>query len=69
MMELSRDELRILTEQSVDPTGWGPVTRPFDNAELNDSELRQRIISRNRNEQPTYLLRLEYDRRLRQRGQ
>ena len=56
------------THASVDPKPLGPVVRIYDNVELTDEELRQRIEERNRQGKPTYLLRLEYERRLRQRG-
>ena len=65
---LSREELNQMTKASVDPKGFGPVTRPHDNADLTDSELRQSILDRNAAQKPTYLLRSEYERRLRQRG-
>jgi hypothetical protein len=64
---LSRDELANFTQRSVDPTPWGRVTRDGMNANLTDSELTSRIQQRNAEGKPTYLLRLEYQRRLGQR--
>jgi hypothetical protein len=67
-MSLSRNELNRLTGDSVDPTGFGPVRSHFENVDLTDEELVQRIKERNRVRKPTYKLRLEYERRLKQRG-
>jgi hypothetical protein len=67
-MSLSRDELNRLTRNSADPTGVGPVLSHFENVDLTDGELLQRIEERNRDNKPTYKLRLEYERRLKQRG-
>lgn len=67
-MSLSRDELNQLTAGSVDPAGWGPVRSHFENVNLTDEQLVQRIKGRNRERKPTYKLRLEYERRLKQRG-
>gem|GEM_PF-2472298 len=67
-MSLSRNELNCLTANSVDPTGWGPVRSHFENVDLTDEELVQRIKERNRAGKPTYKLRLEYERRLKQRS-
>lgn len=66
--QLSREELERFTRESVDPHPWGNVQRPFDNVGLSDGELRRRIIERNRERKPSYLLRMEYERRLTQRG-
>lgn len=65
---LSRKDLENLTNASVDPTGWGPVRRTNDNEGLSDVELRRKIVDRNLEGKPTYLLRLEYERRLEERG-
>ena len=65
---LSREELQIFTLNSVDPVPRGVISRPFHNTEISDNELRKRIIERNKSGKPTYLLRMEYDRRLKQRG-
>jgi hypothetical protein len=65
---LSRDELAKLTEGSVDPSPLGRITRPHDNVELTDEELRVKIEDRNAQRKPTYLLRMEYERRLHQRN-
>jgi hypothetical protein len=67
-MSLSKDEIKRFTSDSVDPTGWGPVRSHFENVGLTDAELVQRIKARNRAGKPTYKLRLEYKRRLKQRG-
>jgi hypothetical protein len=67
-LQLSREELERFTRESVDPHSWGNVQRPFDNVGLSDGELRRRIIERNRERKPSYLLRMEYERRLTQRG-
>ena len=67
-MSLSRDELNQLTRNSVDPTGFGPVRSHFENVNLTDEQLRQSIEQRNQAGKPTYKLRLEYERRLKQRG-
>jgi hypothetical protein len=67
-MSLSRDELNRLTRNSVDPTGFGPVRSHFENVNLTDEQLIQTIEERNRERKPTYKLRLEYERRLKQRG-
>lgn len=64
---LSREELDRFTGKSKDPEPRGLITRPNDNVDLTDEELRSRIIERNP-DKPTYLLRREYERRLRQRG-
>ena len=63
-MRLSHEELSDMTRSSVDPVGLGPVTRPFDNSDLPEGELRRRILQRNAARKPTYLLRLEYKHRL-----
>lgn len=65
---ISREELDKFTQESVDPNALGPIRRPFDNVELTDDELVARIKERNREGKPTYLLRMEYERRLRHRG-
>lgn len=67
-MVLSREQLDKLTRDSVDPTPLGSVRRPFDNVDLTDDDLVRTIEERNSQRKPTYLLRLEYDRRLKQRG-
>jgi hypothetical protein len=67
-IQLSREELDKFTRESVDPKPLGPVQRSFHNVGLGDGELRRRIIERNRDRKPTYLLRMEYERRLGQRG-
>lgn len=64
---LSQAELDAFTAASVDPTPTGPIRRPFDNTGLSDAKLRQTIAQRNREGKPTYLLRMEYGRRLAQR--
>lgn len=66
-MLLSREDLDIYTSQCVDPTP-DEVCRPAHNVDLTDRELVERINSRNGANKPTYLLRMEYERRLRQRG-
>jgi hypothetical protein len=66
-MELSQDDLDILTRDAADPIPTGPIQRPFHNVEISDRELRRRIVERNRDHKPTYLLRMEYARRLAQR--
>ena len=65
--KLSRSKLANLTTHSVDPEPLGRITRDGMNSNLTDSELAQRIKSRNDLYKPTYLLRLEYNRRLNQR--
>lgn len=67
-MELSREELLKHTAQSIDPVPLGAITRPYDNVDLTDEELCCRIEKRNKEGKSTFLLRAEYDRRLRQRG-
>jgi urease accessory protein UreE len=67
-MPLSREELNTFTREAVDPTPEGPVRRTFDNVDLTDDELVRRIMERNEQRKPTFLLRLEYERRLGQRG-
>ncbi len=62
--ELSWKELYDLTQNSVDPKPFNTVRRSFDNANLSDSELVSRIQERNSQNKSTYLLRLEYERRL-----
>jgi len=63
---LSRNELDRFDNESVDPHGWGPVCRGDMNRELSDYEICRRIEERTEAGRPTYLLRLEYDRRLRE---
>jgi len=65
---LSREELRWFTSRSADPQPWGPIVRGDDNVHLTDEELRRRIEERIREGKPTALLRLEYERRLNERG-
>lgn len=62
--ELSQEELDRFTRESVDPQPINLVVRRFDNVGLSDSELRRRILERNQKGKLTYLLRLEYQRRL-----
>jgi len=65
---LSREELRELTVGSIDPNPTGRVVRRFNDVERTDEDLVAVIKSRNRAKKPTYLLRMEYARRLDQRG-
>lgn len=65
---LSKEELERLTNESVDPKPLGRITRPHDNVGLRDDELCSKIEERNSQGKPTYLLRMEYERRLHQRG-
>lgn len=65
---LSREELQRLTAGSVDPKPWGRITRPHDNVDLADDKLCSKIEERNSQRKPTHLLRMEYERRLLQRG-
>jgi hypothetical protein len=69
-MSLSRDELNRLTRESVDPTGFNPIspTGRFENVDVTDEQLVQTIERRNQARQPTFKLRFEYERRLKQRG-
>jgi len=62
--ELSHEELRRMTRESIDPHSLGRITRPHDNANLSNEELIRRIESRNAQGKPTFLLRTEYERRL-----
>lgn len=64
---LSRKELNEFDLKAVDRENTGEIRRPYDNADLTDSELRRRIIQRNEERKNTYLLRMEYGRRLYQR--
>lgn len=64
---LSRQEFLELTRNSADPQPRGRVTRDGMNRDLTDRELSSRIRHRNSEGKDTYLLRLEYNRRLRQR--
>jgi hypothetical protein len=71
-MALSREQLQSLTNGSVDPQSWGtdsetPMRSHTENGELSDEELVRRIEERS-GIKPTYKLRLEYERRLRERG-
>lgn len=66
-MELSKEGLDRLTRKSVDPSPRGTVVRKFHNVDLTDEDLVQRIEKRNKECKPTYLLRMEYQRRLNQR--
>jgi hypothetical protein len=73
MSPLSRDELNRLTRESVDPKGLSGTGRispagTIENVDLTDEQLVQTIEKRNKARQPTYKLRFEYERRLRQRG-
>ena len=65
---LSREELDAFTRDAVDPTPLGPIQRPYHNTGLSDRELRETIRARNAKGEPTYLLRMEYERRLGQRS-
>ena len=65
---LSETELDRFAAEAVDSSPHAPVRRVYDNVELSDGELRRQIAERNQKRLPTYLLRLEYRRRLRQRG-
>ena len=72
-MSLSRDRLKDLTNGSPDPSSWGtdsltPTRSYNENSGLSDDELESRIVARNALGKPTYKLRLEYERRLRERG-
>lgn len=64
---LTGQELDLFTKGSVDPDGWGPVRRDGMNRDLSDQDLRSTIAQRNEQGKPTYLLRLEYKRRLEER--
>jgi hypothetical protein len=64
-MPLSRDELDRFTRASVDPMPWGRIERPNENRHLTDDQLCREISERNGRREPTSLLRLEYERRLR----
>lgn len=66
-MSISREELEKLTAGSVDPNPLGRIARPYDNVNLTDKELVQKIRERNKDGKPTTLLRFEYERRLMQR--
>jgi hypothetical protein len=70
-MPLSRSELNRLKRDSCDPNSWGTDSqtsaRSFrENSGLTDAELVSEIERRNRLGKPTYKLRLEYERRLRE---
>jgi len=72
-MPLSRERLKILTDGSADPGSWGtdsqtPSRSYNENSGLTDAELDRRIEERTGGGKPTYKLRLEYERRLRERG-
>ncbi len=72
-MELARARLKVLTDGSVDPNSWGtdsqtPMRSFNENSRLTDAELDRKIEERNRDRKPTFKLRLEYERRLRERG-
>lgn len=66
---LSKKELERLTGESVDPMKpFGHITRSHDNVGLTDDQLCSKIEELNSQRKPTYLLRMEYERRLRRRG-
>jgi hypothetical protein len=72
-MSLSRNELDRLTIGSIDPkglSGTGHISPggAIENVDLTDEQLVQTIEKRNIARQPTFKLRFEYERRLRQRG-
>jgi hypothetical protein len=72
-MLLSREEMDRLASESVDPRGTSGTGRisaggSIENVNLTDEQLVQIIEKRNRAHQPTFKLRFEYERRLRQRG-
>jgi len=66
-MNLSREELDKFTSASVDPSAPKPVRKSFENVDLTDEELVHRLKERT-GVKPTFLLRQEYERRLKQRG-
>lgn len=66
--KLSIDELEELTSNSVDPSPFGKYVNRFDNVDLTDEALINKIKERNEEGKPTYKLRMEYQRRLDQRG-
>lgn len=65
---LSRAELEQLNRESMDPQPLGRVVNIYDNVEMSDEELVAKIKQRNKDRKPTYKLRMEYERRLKQRG-
>lgn len=65
---LSRAELEQLNRESVDPQPLGRVVNMYDNVDMSDEELVEKIRQRNKDRKPTYKLRMEYERRLRQRN-
>ena len=65
---LSREELDRFTLESVDRTPINDIRRPYHNTGLSDRELRDTIRERNSQKKPTFLLRMEYERRLAQRS-
>ena len=64
--KLSRIELETLTDASVDPRPFGRITRAGMNSELTNYELVEKIKQRNKQGRPTYLLRQEYETRLKE---
>ena len=66
---LGRTLLDVLTAGSVDPQPLGEVRRPGHNVGLSDGEILSRIVERNRQGLPTYLLRYELEQRLNQLGE
>lgn len=64
---LSRAELEQLNRESVDPQPLGRVVNIYDNVDMSDEELVAKIKQRNKDRKPTYKLRMEYERRLKQR--
>ena len=71
-MGLSQDELDRLTRESVDPRSFGtdsltPTRSYNENSGRTDAGLVRKIEERNRSGKPTFKLRLEYARRLRER--
>lgn len=65
---LSWDELKELTDNSVDPLPFNKVVRKYNDTWRTDEDLVATIKTRNERRLPTYLLRMEYKRRLEQRG-
>lgn len=65
---LSWEELMELTADSVDPRPFNEVVRKYNDTWRTDEDLVVTIKTRNGRRLPTYLLRMEYKRRLEQRG-
>jgi hypothetical protein len=65
---ISREELEQLNNESVDPQPLGRVVNIYDNVDISDEELVAKIKQRNKDRKPTYKLRMEYERRLKQRS-